>query len=169
MNEYLQIIAAFTGSAGFALAYNFRKAKHILTAGLGGSLGWLCYLIILRLTGNGYLAGYTGTVLVSAYSEIAARALKTPSTGFLIVTSIPMIPGAALYRCMRCLLLSQMDLFRSEGTYTVLFASCMAAGFVTATIIIHLTDPLITSKPLHNQYPWQPADGDREMPSERQQ
>ena len=138
MNSYLQLIAAFFGSAGFALAYNFRGKKHILTAGLGGLAGWLCYLIVLHIHGNEYLAGYLGTVLVSLYSEVAARFLKTPATGLLIVTSIPMIPGASLYRCMQHLLRSESTLFRTEGTYTVLFASCMAAGFVTAGILVHL-------------------------------
>lgn len=138
MNECIQLLAAFSGSAGFAMAYNFRGPKSVLTAGFGGFAGWLCYLILFRISGNGYLAGYVGTLLVSVYSEAAARFLKTPATGLLIVTSIPMIPGAALYRCMRCLLLSQTAQFRLEGTYTVLFASCMAAGFVTSAVLSHM-------------------------------
>ncbi len=138
MNESFQLIAAFTGSAGFALAYNFRGARHILMAGFGGFLGWLCYLLVMHASGNEYLAGYAGTLLVSVYSEIAAKVLRTPATGLLIVTSIPMIPGAALYRCMRHLLLSESALFRQEGTYTVLFASSMAAGFVTSAILFQL-------------------------------
>ena len=138
MNEYIQVLAAFTGSAGFALAYNFREKKHILTAGLGGAAGWLCYLIVFHISGNEYLAGFAGTVLCSFYSEAAARFLKTPATGLLIVTSLPMIPGASLYRCMQHLLRSETELFRQEGSYTVLFATCMAAGFVFSGIVVHL-------------------------------
>ena len=138
MNDCIQLIAAFSGSAGFALAYNFRGAKAVLTAGFGGFLGWLCYLIVEHITGSGYLAGYIGTVLVSVYSHLAAMALKTPATGLLIVTSIPMIPGASLYRCMQHLLLSEEALFHEEGIYTILFASCMAAGFVTSSVLVHL-------------------------------
>ncbi len=134
----LQLIAAFSGSAGFALAYNFRQAKHVLMAGFGGFAGWLCYLLVFPVTGNGYLAGFTGTIVVSLYSELAAKVLKTPATGLLIVTSIPMIPGASLYRCMQYLLLSDTVMFRQEGTYTVLFASSMAAGFVTSAVLVHL-------------------------------
>ena len=146
MNEILQLAAAFMGSAGFALAYHFRKPKHILAAGFGGFLGWLCYLLIFRFSGNGYLAGYFATVLVSIYAEIAARILKTPATGFLIVTSIPMIPGAALYRSMQYLLLAQTDSFRTEGAYTIIFASCMAAGFVTTSILVHLISGLFRNE-----------------------
>ena len=142
MNESIQLIAAFTGSAGFAMAYNFRGAKAVLTAGLGGCAGWLCYLLVLHFTGSNYLAGYAGTVLVSIYSELAARFLRAPATGFLIVTSIPMIPGASLYRCMQHLLLSETALFRREGIETILFASCMAAGFITSAVCVHLLGSL---------------------------
>ena len=138
MNELIQLTAAFTGSAGFALAYNFRGSRHVLAAGFGGFLGWLCYLLVFHFTRNPYLAGYSGTVLVSVYSEAAARVLLTPATGLLIVTSIPMIPGGSLYNCMRHMLLSEKVLFQAEGTHTVLFASCMAAGFVTSAGLIHL-------------------------------
>lgn len=138
MNAYLQLLAAFAGSAGFALAYNFRGKKYVLAAGFGGFAGWLCYLILQHITGNEYLSGYLSTVLVSLYAQTAAYFLKSPATGLLIVASIPMIPGASLYRCMQDLLRSETALFREEGTYTVLFASCMAAGFVTADLLVRL-------------------------------
>lgn len=138
MEKYIQLIAAFFGSAGFAMAYNFREKKQILLAGFGGFAGWLCYLIVHHITGNDFAAGFAGTLLVSFYSEAAARILKTPATGLLIVTSIPMIPGASLYRCMQHLVRSETELFRQRATYTILFASCMAAGFVAARIIVHL-------------------------------
>lgn len=136
--EYLQLAAAFAGSAGFALAYNFRGTKHILAAGAGGSAGWLFFLFISHITGNTFFAGYAATVLVSLYSELAAIILKAPSTGFLIVTSIPMIPGSSLYLTMQHLLRAEFDQFRERGIHTLLFASSMAAGFVTAAIAVHL-------------------------------
>ncbi len=136
--ELLQLITAFTGSAGFAFAFNFRRKKHILTAAFGGFLGWFCYLLIFHSFSNGYLAGYLSTVAVSFYASFAARVLRTPATGLLTVSSIPMIPGASLYRCMHHLMLSELEQFHSQGLHTVLFASSMAAGFVTAAMVVHL-------------------------------
>ena len=138
MNKYIQVLAAFSGSAGFALAYHFRNIKHVLAAGLGGAAGWICYLTILHFSGNEYLAGFGGTLLCSFYSEAAARFLKTPATGLLILTSIPMIPGSSLFLCMQHLLHAEMELFRQEGQYTILFATCMASGFVLSGILVHL-------------------------------
>ena len=153
MTQLIQLTAAFTGSAGFALAYRFRKKWQILASGLGGCLGWLIYLLVSHAGGNEFLAGFVGTVAVSFYSEAAARLLKTPATGFLITTSIPMIPGAALYRCMYHLLLSQPEQFRAEGEYTLLFASCMAAGFVSAAVLVQILHLLFSPSGQDPRFP----------------
>lgn len=138
MKEVIQLAAAFFGSAGFALVYNLQGFKNVLTAAAGGFLGYLVYLSVRHLSGNDFLSAYTATVAVSFYSEGAARLLKSPATGFLIITSIPMMPGASLYRCMNSLLLGKTALFEEEGSYTLLFASCMAAGFVTSTLLLRI-------------------------------
>lgn len=44
MNPYIQIIAAFFGSLGFALLFNLRGRWLFFTA-LGGGLSWCIYLI----------------------------------------------------------------------------------------------------------------------------
>lgn len=44
MNPYIQIIAAFFGSLGFALLFNLRGQWLFFTA-LGGGLSWCVYLI----------------------------------------------------------------------------------------------------------------------------
>ena len=44
MNPYIQIIAAFFGSLGFALLFNLRGQWLFFTA-LGGGLSWCIYLI----------------------------------------------------------------------------------------------------------------------------
>ena len=138
MKEVCQLIAAFAGSAGFALFYNLHGLKNLLTAAFGGLLGWLVFLFIKHVSENEFLAAYTATVSGSLYSEGCARLLKSPATGFLIITAIPMVPGAPLYRCMNSLLLGSIYRFREEGTYTLLFASCMAAGFVSATLLVRI-------------------------------
>ena len=154
MTQFIQLAAAFSGSAGFALAYHFREKRQILASGIGGCFGWLIFLLVCHTGGNDFLAGFVATVAVSFYSEAAARLLKTPATGFLITTSIPMIPGASLYRCMHHLLLSHTEQFRAAGEYALLFASCMAAGFVSAALLVQILRLLFTGS---GQDPTRPA------------
>ena len=44
MNPYIQVVAAFFGSLGFALLFNLRGRWLFFTA-LGGGLSWCIYLI----------------------------------------------------------------------------------------------------------------------------
>ena len=46
---------------------------------------------------NEYLGFFVVAILITIYSEIWARVLKTPATTILMPTVIPLIPGGSLY------------------------------------------------------------------------
>ena len=60
MNPYIQIIAAFFGSLGFALLFNLRGQWLFFTA-LGGGLSWCVYLI-----SGSFISHYEQSFSVSA-------------------------------------------------------------------------------------------------------
>ena len=64
-----------------------------------------------------------------------ARVYKTPVTVFLVAAAIPLIPGAALYRTMNCLMSQDWMEMRKESTYALLFAASMSAGITLTTLI----------------------------------
>ena len=49
---------------------------------------------------NEYLGFFVVAILITIYSEIWARVLKTPTTTILMPTVIPLIPGGSLYYAM---------------------------------------------------------------------
>ena len=49
---------------------------------------------------NEYLGFFVVAILITIYSEIWARVLKTPATTILMPTVIPLIPGGSLYYAM---------------------------------------------------------------------
>ena len=67
-----------------------------------------------------------------------ARIHKTPVTVFLVSATIPLIPGAALYRTMNWMMMQEWDKFCADGTYTILFAASMAAGMTLTTIFFRM-------------------------------
>ena len=67
-----------------------------------------------------------------------ARIHKTPVTVFLVSATIPLIPGAALYRTMNWMMMQEWDKFCADGTYTILFAASMAAGMTLTTILFRM-------------------------------
>ena len=134
MEEVIQLVAAFTGSMGFAMLFNI-KGKNILIAAIGGFISWAAYLIPACAVANPYFCGFVATVVTTLYAEIMSRVEKTPVTVFLVSATIPLIPGASLYRAMNCLMQKNYGGFWQQGTYTLLFAASMAAGMTFTTIL----------------------------------
>ena len=125
MHEMIQLLVSFTGSLGFAVLFNIH-GKKLWFAALGGCLSWAVYLIV------------GSTVTITLYAECMARIHKTPVTVFLVSATIPLIPGAALYRTMNWMMMQEWDKFCADGTYTILFAASMAAGMTLTTILFRM-------------------------------
>ena len=137
MHEIIQLLVSFTGSLGFAVLFNIH-GKKLWFAALGGCLSWAVYLVTGIWTASPYICGFWSTVVITLYAECMARIHKTPVTVFLVSATIPLIPGAALYRTMNWMMMQEWDKFRADGTYTILFAARMAAGMTLTTILFRM-------------------------------
>ena len=137
MKEFIQLMAALLGSLGFAALFNIR-GKKLIFATIGGFLSWATYLAAACSNANPYFCGFISTVLTTLYAEVMARMVKTPVTVFLVSATIPLIPGAALYRAMKCLMHRNYAGFSKEGTYTLLFAASMSAGITFTTVVFRM-------------------------------
>lgn len=137
MKEFIQLMAALLGSLGFAALFNIR-GKKLIFATIGGFLIMGNYLAAACINANPYFCGFISTVLTTLYAEVMARMVKTPVTVFLVSATIPLIPGAALYRAMNCLMHRNYAGFSKEGTYTLLFAASMSAGITFTTVVFRM-------------------------------
>lgn len=133
MREIIQLVVSFTGSLGFAALFNIH-GKKLWFAALGGCLSWAVYLAVEFITPSPYACGFWSTVAITLYAECMARIHKTPVTVFLVSATIPLIPGAALYRTMNWMLMKDWAKFQKDGIYTILFAVSMAAGMTLTTL-----------------------------------
>ena len=149
MKEFIQLMAALLGSLGFAALFNIR-GKKLIFATIGGFLSWATYLAAACIYANPYFCGFISTVLTTLYAEVMARMVKTPVTVFLVSATIPLIPGAALYRAMNCLMHRNYAGFSKEGTYTLLFAASMSAGITFTTVVFRMIwRQLYSSRSIH--------------------
>ena len=149
MKEFIQLMAALLGSLGFAALFNIR-GKKLIFATIGGFLSWATYLAAVCINTNPYFCGFISTVLTTLYAEVMARMVKTPVTVFLVSATIPLIPGAALYRAMNCLMHRNYAGFSKEGTYTLLFAASMSAGITFTTVVFRMIwRQLYSSRSIH--------------------
>lgn len=136
------IAASFFGSLGFAILYNTR-GRRILISSIGGAVFWGLYLIFFHYVQNDYLGFFTSAILITIYAEIWARILKTPATTVLMPTVIPFIPGGALYYAVSAALKMDMPVFAEKARSALGLAVALAAGIMVVTSLRGPVDMLL--------------------------
>lgn len=129
----LQFIMAVCGCFGFAIVFHVRRSEWLVSS-LGGAISWAVYLAALHLRGSDYLAAFTGAAAAALYGEIIARILHAPSTVFTVIASVPLFPGASLYRSTDSMMRSSLTVGKTLAIYTLLFAASMSAGIVITSM-----------------------------------
>ena len=122
-----QLLSAFVGALGFALIFGMRK-RYLFAASLGALLGWGVYMLVDALIGDVFLPSLAAAAFALTYSEMMAKALKTPATLFVIPAIIPLVPGGSLYYTMSYAVHRDMANARLYGTRTLETALAVAAG-----------------------------------------
>lgn len=127
--EILQVITGFLGACGFAILYNIR-GKRLAFAALGGGLSWLFYLLLHRMFSNEVLCYFLVSTLLAIYAEVMARVIKTPTTTFITIGLIPLVPGSSLYYTMTYAFSGRGEDFLEKGIYTLGLAGALAFGII---------------------------------------
>lgn len=130
--EILQILSGFVGSMGFAILFNIR-GKRLLAASIGGLLCWTLYILLNRVINNGVITYFVASGLITVYAEIMARALKSPTTTFIVTSLVPMIPGGSLYYTMVSVFKTNEGDFIQRAVQTLELAAALALGVVVVT------------------------------------
>ncbi len=143
--EMIQILAGLIGSFGFAILYNIR-GKKLLFASLGGFLSWGLFVVFSKFIPNEPICYLIVSLLISVYSEIFARVLKTPTTTFIIISLIPLIPGGSLYYTMSSAFSGNMQMFLSKGIITVELASALAIGIILVTAGTQFINKILSNR-----------------------
>ena len=122
-----QLLSAFVGSMGIALIFGKRR-RYLFAASLGALLGWGVFLLTDWLLGNSFLSSLAAAAFALTYSEVMAKALKTPATLFVIPAIIPLVPGGSLFYTMSYAVHRDLENARLFGTRTGESALAIAAG-----------------------------------------
>lgn len=140
--DVMSVIAAFFGSLGFAIIYNIRGQRLWIPA-IGGAVFWAVYLVFLHFVNNEYMGFFVVAILITIYSEIWARILKTPATTILMPTVIPLIPGGSLYYAMDAALRHDAAAFILKAQQAIGLAIALAAGIMIVTSLRRPMEALV--------------------------
>lgn len=137
----IQIISGCVGTSGFGVLFNIRGKKLLLGA-LGGLIAWSLYVIFSLFIHNEAVIYLLVSTITSLYAELLAIKLRTPTTSFLIISLIPLIPGGSLYYTMAYALSGNMDSFISKAVSTLQLAAALSLGIIIVLSVfkhIHLS------------------------------
>lgn len=132
--QIIQILAGFVGSLGFAVLFNIR-GKRLVAAAIGGLLSWLLFVVLGTYIASEPVRYFIVALVISAYAEVMARSLKSPTTTFITTSLIPLIPGGSLYYTMSLVFQGNMDSFLQKAIYTLQLTSALALGIIVSTAI----------------------------------
>ena len=120
------VLISFISCIGFGIMFNIR-GQNLLLSGLGGAISWMVYLITIHYT-NEIFACFLGGFATSLFAEVLARLRRTPSTCFLIIGLLPLVPGAGIYYTMKYFVQGQYFEFAEKGINVLSSAGAIALG-----------------------------------------
>ena len=135
--DLFQNCLGYLGSLGFGVLFHLR-GKKLIIASLGGFLSWSVFLALAGLITSEAIRYFLASATVTVYAEVFARVLKTPTTTFLVVSLIPLIPGGALYYTMNYALNEQWSSFINPAFYTLELAFCLAVVIIAVTTLTRM-------------------------------
>lgn len=134
IDNIIQVIMGLCGTIGFGVLFNIR-GKKLLFGSLGGMLSWLIFLLLGLVIEHEVIRYFLVSILMTVYSEIFARVIKTPTTTFCIVSLIPLIPGGALYYSVAYALNNDITNFIPKAVHTIELAAALSLGIVIVTAV----------------------------------
>ncbi|MBQ8786577.1 MAG: threonine/serine exporter family protein [Oscillospiraceae bacterium] len=133
-SELIQIATGLIGSLCFGILFNMR-GKRLIASAVGGLLSWGLFVVLSHFILNEPINYFIVAAVVSLYSEIMARILKTPAAPIVTTSLIPLIPGGSLYYTMSSAFESNFTMFLEKAVSTLKLACALALGIIVVTAI----------------------------------
>jgi uncharacterized membrane protein YjjB (DUF3815 family) len=141
----LNSIIAIIASLGFGIIFNI-KGKKLIFASIGGGIGWLTYSLTSTLNISDVFALFLSAIVISFYSEIFARILKTPVTTYIVCALIPLVPGAGMYYTMFEIISGNLEKAISIGINTLSSAGALSLGVILLSTITRQTSSFLIKR-----------------------
>ena len=134
---WAQAIMIFVACTGFSILFNTHGWGSALCAA-GGVLTWMVYLLCRSLGFSIYGMNFIAAIVAALYSEIMARSRKYPVTSYLVISSIPLLPGAGIYYTMSLGLGGDVQAAVHKGLETTGVAGSIAVALLLVSTVFRL-------------------------------
>ncbi len=134
---WAQDMMIFVACTGFMILFNVHGWGSLLCA-FGGVLTWTSYLLLRQLGFDIYGMNFFAAVVAAIYAETMARSRKYPVTSYLVISSIPLLPGAGIYYTMSIGLGGDVQAALHKGLETAGVAGSIAVAILLVSTVFRL-------------------------------
>ena len=136
MDIIIQIIMCLTGTLAFAVTMKAPKStlKYIAI----GSLISASIERTLSLYTNDFFSCLAAMIALNLFCETIARIIKEPTTVTLMPSTIPLLPGSAIYYTMFYAINGKKDLMIRSALSTLLAGLGIALGAVISSAAVKI-------------------------------
>lgn len=130
---FVQAVAAFLGTVGFAVLYGVPRKEYI-HASVCSTIGWIAYLLMIRLAGATVIEStFVATLVVVLVSRFMAVDRRCPVIVFQICGVFPLIPGAGIFWTVYYIVNKQLSEAFSSGFTALGMAVAIVLGIIFIT------------------------------------
>ena len=130
-------LVSFVACAGFVIVFNIHGRGNMLCA-LGGAVTWAAYCVAEALGCDNLLGCFIATCVAAIFSEAMARVRRYPAISYLVISLLPLIPGAGIYYTALYAIRGDMTLASQYGLNTLATAGVMAAGILVVSTAVRM-------------------------------
>lgn len=133
----IELVVSFIASAAFAIIFNVPR-QTLLQCGFVGMLGWIVYVLSMRMDMEAVPATLLASFAVAVVSQLFAKIYKTPIIVFNVAGIIPLVPGGLAYDSMRNVVENRYDIAMQLAVKALLISGAIAVGLIFSEVIYQL-------------------------------
>lgn len=129
----IQAVSAFLGTMGFAVLYGVPRKEYI-HASLCSTIGWMAYLVMMRLANATVIEStFVATLVVVLVSRFMAVDRKCPVIVYQICGVFPLIPGAGIFWTVYYIVNKELSVAVTTGFTALGMAVAIVLGIIFMT------------------------------------
>lgn len=132
MDLFLNVMCAIVSSIAFSIFFIVPK-KAIVYCTITGTISWIVYYFCSKHFGNA-VSNLIASIVVGLFAEYFSVKLRLPSTVFLYIGIVMLVPGYRMYHTMEYFAKSEYLLAFNSGISTVIHACSIAIGVLISAV-----------------------------------
>lgn len=134
MSIYVHAASSFIASLCFCFLFSVPR-KNILLSGFCGAIAWTTVIFFQGHGMNYIFATLIAAIAVGFLSELLAIIQKTPVTCFIVIGTIPLVPGFKVYKTMLYFVSDKFDMGITEGVQALFTAIAISIGLIMSASV----------------------------------